>query len=156
MTLFFYLIYTTETLPVLYFISIYFIFLALAVNGLSPNIPFFRSRPNNVSFNVGETATLFCSVSDLQTRFVSTSTSYYVVDDFYSNVANDDIRFLLLLHYSLSVFFFTLLGTWSYYFLILLVVCLSFILILIIGFIVMSFDIFVYGVHNLIRFTTSK
>ena len=106
MTLFFYLIYTTETLPVLYFISIYFIFLALAVNGLSPNIPFFRSRPNNVSFNVGETATLFCSVSDLQTRFVSTSTSYYVVDDFYSNVANDDIRFLLLLHYSLSVFFY--------------------------------------------------
>ena len=105
MTLFFYLIYTTETLPVLYFISIYFIFLALAVNGLSPNIPFFRSRPNNVSFNVGETATLFCSVSDLQTRFVSTSTSYYVVDDFYSNVANDDIRFLLLLHYSLSGFF---------------------------------------------------
>lgn len=145
MTLFFYLIYTTETLQVLYFISIYFIFLALAVNGLSPNIPFFRSRPNNVSFNVGETATLFCSVSDLQTRFVSTSTSYYVVDDFYSNVANDDIRFLFLLHYSLSVFFFfTLLGTWSYYFLILLVVCLSFILILIIGFIVMSFDIFVY------------
>jgi hypothetical protein len=53
---------------------------------------------------------LFCSVSDLQTRFVSTSTSYYVVDDFYNNVANDDIRFLLLLPYSLSVFF-TLLGT---------------------------------------------
>jgi hypothetical protein len=98
---------------------------------------------------------LFCSVSDLQTRFVSTSTSYYVVDDFYNNVANDDIRFLLLLPYSLSVFF-TLLGTWSYYFLILLVVCLSFILILIIRFIVMSFDVFVYGVHNLIRFTTSK
>jgi hypothetical protein len=49
---------------------------------------------------------LFCSVSDLQTRFVSTSTSYYVVDDFYNNVANDDIRFLLLLPYSLSVFFY--------------------------------------------------
>ena len=83
---------------------IYFIFLALVVNGLSPNIPFFRSRPNNVSFNVGETATLFCSVSDLRTRFVSTNTSYYVVDEFYSNVANDDnIRFYLFFYIMIHI-----------------------------------------------------
>lgn len=43
---------------------------ALAVNGLSANIPFFEPRPNNISFHVGETATLLCSVKGLHTRFV--------------------------------------------------------------------------------------
>ncbi|XP_052099428.1 tyrosine-protein phosphatase non-receptor type substrate 1-like isoform X1 [Mytilus californianus] len=45
-------------------------FSALSVKGLQANVPFFEPRENNVSFYAGETATLLCSVTGLQTRFV--------------------------------------------------------------------------------------
>lgn len=56
----------------MYFI-IYIIHLLVSalVAGSSATIPFFEPRPNNVSFHVGDTATLLCSVRGLQTRIVS-------------------------------------------------------------------------------------
>jgi hypothetical protein len=56
----------------MYFIiyNIYLLVSAL-VTGSSATIPFFEPRPNNVSFHVGDTATLLCSVRGLQTRIVS-------------------------------------------------------------------------------------
>ena len=44
---------------------------ALSVKGLQANVPLFEPRENNVSFYAGDTATLLCSVTGLQTRFVS-------------------------------------------------------------------------------------
>ncbi|XP_071167292.1 hemicentin-1-like isoform X2 [Mytilus edulis] len=43
---------------------------ALSVKGLQANVPLFEPRENNVSFYAGDTATLLCSVTGLQTRLV--------------------------------------------------------------------------------------
>lgn len=41
------------------------------MKGLQANVPLFEPRENNVSFYAGDTATLLCSVTGLQTRLVS-------------------------------------------------------------------------------------
>lgn len=47
-------------------------FTALSDNGFPD--PIFDNDPSNVTFNIGETATLPCHVVNLQTRYVSSCT----------------------------------------------------------------------------------